>query len=125
MIDRPDAPALLEAMAATLADAVVPACEGPPQHAARVVANLCRILAREFEHGVAATEQTTSELRLLLGSDAGLSELVVELERRLESGGEVDPMDDDQLFSVLKANVDRRLAVAKPSYIQDVGPTTS
>ncbi len=115
MIDQPSAPDLLDAMAATLAESVVPACEGPAQHAARVVANLCRILAREFQHGADATSQTIADLQGLLGNNAvDADALVAELEQRLASADSA--FDDDELFRVLKANVDRRLAVAKPGY---------
>lgn len=118
MIDQPSAPDLLEAMAATLAESVVPACEGPPQHAARVVANLCRILAREFQHGADATSQTIADLQGLLGSDVSDGEsLVAELEKRLVSAdSSAGDIDDDELFRLLQANVDRRLAIAKPGY---------
>ena len=44
MIDRPDATVLLEAMAATLTDKVMPELSGGAQHQARIVANLGQIL---------------------------------------------------------------------------------
>ena len=46
--DRPTAVELLEIMAATLTETVVPATAPSAQHQARVVANLCRILGREL-----------------------------------------------------------------------------
>ena len=45
MIDRPDATLLLEAMAATLTDKVMPELSGGAQHQARIVANLCDMSA--------------------------------------------------------------------------------
>lgn len=117
MIDQPSAPELLEAMAATLSESVVPACEGPAQHSARVVANLCRILAREFHHGASGTGQTTADLAELLGVDGDAEALVAALADRLESGD--DTLEGDQLFAVLKANVRRRVDVAKPGYATD------
>lgn len=116
MIDQPSAPDLLTAMAATLSDSVVPACEGPPQHAARVVANLCRILAREFESGSSSSGQTVADLQGLLGTDGDAQQLVAELEQRLAADD--SGLDDSEVFSVLKANVDRRLAISKPGYVQ-------
>ena len=46
--DRPTASELLEIMAATLTETVVPATASHAQHQARVAANLCRILSREL-----------------------------------------------------------------------------
>jgi hypothetical protein len=47
-MDRPTAAELLEIMAATLSETVVPATAPHAQHQARVAANLCRILGREL-----------------------------------------------------------------------------
>lgn len=47
--DRPTAAELLEIVAATLTESVVPATAPHAQHQARVAANLCRILQRELE----------------------------------------------------------------------------
>lgn len=46
--DRPTATELLEVIADTLRDEVVPATAPHAQHYARVAANLCQILAREL-----------------------------------------------------------------------------
>lgn len=46
--DRPTAAELLEIVAETLTESVVPATASHAQHHARVAANLCRILAREL-----------------------------------------------------------------------------
>ncbi len=116
MIDQPSTPELLEAMAATLAETVVPACEGAPQHAARVVANLCRILARECADDGAATAATTEDLQRLLGSPAPLEELVVALDQLLMQGAASTTLDDAAVRSVLMANVERRLDLSKPGY---------
>jgi len=118
MIDRPEPVELLTAMASTLSDQVVPACEGAPQHAARVVANLCRILAREFELGAQNRDLSASQLQDLLGTDeTGLASLVAQLDAALDApDGVSDPSDDHAVFDLLAASVERRLAIAKPEY---------
>ncbi len=85
MIDRPDAARLLRAMATTLSDDVVPACHGPAQHAARVVANLCRILERESAAGGHGKEETQQALATLLNREGSLEELVSQLDEKLRS----------------------------------------
>lgn len=118
MIDRPEPVALLTAMAATLSEQVVPTCVGAPQHAARVVANLCRILAREFEAGRDNHDLSVAALQELLGSDEpDLVSLVAQLDANLMSApGDGEAVTSQAVFSALAANVDRRLAVAKPDY---------
>jgi len=120
MIDRPNAQELLAAMAATLTNDVMPALDGGPRHSARVVANLCGILAREWE---ARGEVPVAELRALLGHEAGTegpdyADLVAELDRRLSSSG---PETDELAIAALPivmADVEQRLAVDKPGYSQ-------
>lgn len=114
MIDQPAAPDLLDAMANALRDVVMPACEGAPKHAARVVANLCEVLAREFVSGNAAAVSTAAELAQLLGAGGDLESLVAELDRRLAS---VNPDLSRETFELLERNVERRLAIAKPDYL--------
>ena len=75
MIDRPDAPRLLRAMAETLTEEVLPATSGGARHSARVVANLCRILERELETGKVARETSRTEIGALLDRDLSLAEL--------------------------------------------------
>ena len=117
--DRPDAQELLNAMAATVSDQIVPATTGGAQHAARVVANLCRILAREAASGGGAP--SVDELRELLGDDANgpggvasSDEVLVTLDARLAHG---DPEFARAALPVLRRDVERRLAIAKPSYL--------
>lgn len=114
MIDRPNSIDLLTAMATTLSDQVVPACDGAPQHAARVVANLCRILARESELGADNEAASTAALRDILGTDSSdLGELVAALDAELAGP---TPPSGPELHSALLSNVERRLAIAKPNY---------
>jgi len=47
-MDRPTAIELLEIVAETLSDTVVPATAPHAQHQARVAANLCRIIGRQL-----------------------------------------------------------------------------
>lgn len=53
-MDRPTASELLEIVAETLSETVVPATAPHAQHQARVAANLCRILGRELAAGTPA-----------------------------------------------------------------------
>jgi len=120
MIDRPDAAQLLCAMAETLTEQVLPATMGGAQHAARVVANLCRILEREIALGEEAAETTRNELARLLDRDASLPELARALDDRLrgEPGGAADgdPLFEARAHAVLLADVRRRLAIDRPGY---------
>lgn len=107
MYDDPDAVTLLEAMATTLTDNVVPALDGGVQHQARVVANLCRILARELAEAGADRDMFAA----LLGHDAQLADLAAELDRLIAAG---DAPDDT--LAVLMADVTRRAEITKPGY---------
>jgi hypothetical protein len=113
MLDRPDAAALLNAMAKTLSDEVLPTTSGGTRHSVRVVANLCRILEREVADGPGHAEKTREALVQLLGQEADLPELVTELDRRLQ--------DADEGFEVLARDVlmqdvERRLTIDRPGY---------
>lgn len=105
-------------MAATLTDQVVPATSGGAAHAARVVANLCRILAREVVD--AGGGDLEAELRTLLASDrppdAGMDELMAALDGRLRNG---DADFARAALPMVRRDVERRLAIAKPSYLED------
>ncbi|MEE9413850.1 MAG: DUF6285 domain-containing protein [Acidimicrobiales bacterium] len=114
MIDRPAAPELLEAMADTLSDVVMPACEGGPQHAARVVASLCRLLAREAADDGNGSALTTVELEEVLGEQGDLESLVTQLDQRL-SGAKPDL--SPAILELLRRSVERRLTIAKPDYL--------
>ena len=113
MIDRPDAASLLRAMAATLTEEVVPASQGPAQHAARVVANLCRILEREWAAGSQPSEETQQALATLLGREGSLEELVSKLDERLRTS---DEAFDQHAHSIVFADIRRRLAIDRPGY---------
>lgn len=108
MIDRPDAISLLEAMASTLDNEIIPVTEGGAQHQARVVANLCRVLARELG---ATDTQTHRDLAELVGHDGELADLVAELDRQIADG----TVAHDPLWLLL-ADAARRAEIAKPGY---------
>ena len=111
MIDRPDAAVLLEAMAATLTDTVMPELSGGAQHQARIVANLCRIVARDLAED--ATD-TTAALTALLGAEGSLDDLAAVLDRRLAAGELLD-----EALPLLLADAARRAEIAKPGYTDD------
>ena len=113
MIDEPDVVTLLEAMATTLSDQVVPSTSGGAQHSARVVANLCRVIARDL---AADDTLTTEALRTLLGRDGDLDELVEALDARITAGE-----TPDDTLAVLLADAARRAEIAKQGYT-DHGP---
>ncbi len=113
MLDRPDAASLLQAMAKTLTDEVLPTTSGGTRHSVRVVANLCRILERETVQGFAASERTRIALAELLTKQAPLPELVAELDRALKNG---DEDFENRARRVLLDDVGRRLAIDRPGY---------
>jgi len=116
MLDRPDAATLLRGMAATLSDDVLPTTSGPAKHAVRVVANLCRILEREFELGASQSEETRAALAELLDRDGTLPELVEELDQRLRGDAATDETFDAKALEVVLDDVERRLQIDRPGY---------
>lgn len=118
MMDQPDAATLLRAMADTLTNEVIPATSAGPQHAARVVANLCRILEREWLAGGEGEEETRVALAALLETDGhepddSLADLLSILSDRLRSSEE---SFDRQAREILLTDVRRRLAINRPGY---------
>lgn len=111
MIDRPDATQLLEAMAATLTDKVMPELSGGAQHQARIVANLCRIVARDLADDAA---DTTAALTALLGTEGSLDDLAAVLDHRLAAGELLE-----EAPPLLLADAARRAEIAKPGYTDD------
>ena len=110
MIDEPDPITLLEAMATTLSDQVVPACTDGAQHSARVVANLCRILARELADGAAGHER----LHRWAGHQAPYEDLVAELDALIAES--TDRSELDAALQILLADTAERAEIAKPGY---------
>ena len=91
----------------------MPSTSGGAQHSARVVANLCRVIARDL-----AGDDTlsTEALRTLLGRDGDLDELVEALDAQITAGE-----TPDDTLAVLLADAARRAEIAKPGYT-DHGP---
>ena len=117
-MDQPDAATLLRAMADTLTNDVIPATSAGPQHAARVVANLCRILEREWIAGGEGEEGTRVALAALVERDSleaedSLADLMSVLSNRL---GASEESFDRQAREILLTEVRRRLAINRPGY---------
>lgn len=110
MIDEPDNLTLLDAMATTLSEQVVPACTGGAQHAARVVANLCRILARQGRSGAESTDVYHSVIELL-DRTGPYPELVAALDETIARGERLD-----EILPLLLADATLRAEIAKPGY---------
>lgn len=113
MMDRPDAATLLRAMARTLTEDVMPATQGGPQHAARVVANLCRILEREWLAGDDDAIPIREAMAELLGSSDSDFDWAAALDERLRSS---DAAFDARAQKLLLADVRRRLEINRPGY---------
>jgi len=113
MVDRPDAATLLRAMARTLTDDVMPATQGGAQHAARVVANLCRILEREWLAGGEAEEATSRAMAALLDRPELGADWAEALDARLRSS---DEAFDARARTLLLDDVRRRLDINRPGY---------
>ena len=90
--DRPTAVELLEIMAATLKETVVPATAPKAQHQARVIANLCRVLGRELAANETVTVPIPPSLR------------------------DVDDATADAAYGDVLELVRAKLAVNKPGY---------
>ena len=116
MNDQPTAAELLQAMARTLTDDVVPTTKGSARHSARVVANLCGILARELTD--TTDDEGRAQMLALLGVDDNEADLATVLDQRIR---DFDPVFDEAALPLLLADVERRLAIARPDYL--TGPS--
>ncbi|HET9733586.1 MAG TPA: DUF6285 domain-containing protein [Acidimicrobiales bacterium] len=134
---RPDDAELLDAIAATLEQEVMPAVPPAVQHRVRVASNLVRILQRQQALEPAAVERELDLLSELLGHatsppGAGAAppgrpdprsavvELRAELDGRLRAG---DPsLEPARVWDVLVEICRLDLAAAKPGYDSWAGP---
>jgi hypothetical protein len=117
MQDRPTAAELLEDIATTLDDRILPLLSGNEQHQVRVAANLCRILQREVELGPGLEAEERALLAELLPdrpAGATVAELQAELARRVAT------VDDREFLgrahAALLTMTRGKLAVNKPGY---------
>jgi hypothetical protein len=127
--DEPDAAKLLDAVAVTLDEQVLPRTDPAAQHHVRVAANLCRIVAREITLDPDAEARARAALGALLGRDRAAATLWAELADQLtpDPAGPPDPALDQLAAAahpVVLAIVRDKLAVAKPGY-DDRGGDTS
>jgi Domain of unknown function (DUF6285) len=119
--DRPDAPELLAAVAAWLAEELAPGLPRDQRFLARVAANCCAIAAREAAAGPALAAEEAARLGALLGpgaavapTPAGLRAAQRELAGAIRAG-----RHDDRLASTaqaLRASVRAKLDIARPGY---------
>ncbi|MGH2925583.1 MAG: DUF6285 domain-containing protein [Solirubrobacterales bacterium] len=124
--DRPDAPELLDALAAFLYDDVREWAPREERFQVLVAANLCAILGRELRAGDEPLRADLALLSELLGADLAAAaqggaelrdavrEAEAELARRLRAG-ELDG-DLGAVASGLREYVRRKLEVARPDY---------
>ncbi len=132
MLDKPDAKDLLEAMAAFLANDVIPELSGRKRFHALVAANLARILARESELAPVIREREIERLSTLLGqvgesgaksvavrTDRGMleAELCRELVRRIEEGQADAGPWRDEVYTYLRESVADKLRIDNPKML--------
>lgn len=119
MMDRPSAAELLEIIAETLTDVVLPDSPGHTKHAVRIAANLSRILGREAEFGAAIDDQHRHELAALLGADTEplpTIDLVTALIDRLGANPPHDIALEQSAWRLASTMASDKLSVARPGY---------
>lgn len=116
MQDRPDAPALMAAVARFLREQVLPATEGALAFQVRVAANALDIARRESLLAPAAAQQEAQGLRELLG-DATPTDLEA-ANRQLCERIAADAMDlsTPGLLAHLRRTTADKIAVDQPGY---------
>ena len=114
MMDQPSAAELVTAVREFLEKHAIPQLAGRTAFHGRVAANALAIVARELEHGPAASEAERTSLEALLGMDGTLDELNRELCRRLRAG-QLDPLDQGLARHLVRATL-AKVAIDQPSY---------
>jgi hypothetical protein len=114
MMDQPSAAELVTAVREFLEKHAIPQLAGRTAFHGRVAANALAIVARELEHGPAASEAERTSLEALLGMDGTLEELNRELCRRLRVG-QLDPLDQGLARHLVRATL-AKVAIDQPSY---------
>lgn len=123
--DRPDAPALLDAVAEYLFSEVRYAVPREQRFRVLVAANICAVIAREWRTGEEPLQEDLELFRGLLGAEpspqdspedlaAGVRAAQETLCARLRAGEMDDRLDD--VAKGLRAHVRRKLSVARPGY---------
>ncbi len=114
MIDLPKGGDLLRAMAEALTTDVVPNTTDQAQYTSRIVANLCLVVAREFDVDAADDHLRLELLRDFLPEHSGD---LAQMTGWLDSLIAVNALDDDRaLHQLLMRDVEHRLAIGRPNY---------
>lgn len=115
MQDRPTAVELLEAIREFLEQDVMSSVEGRVQFHTRVAINALGMLEREVRLGPELDAAERERLAALLGHDADLRTLTIELVTRIRDGS----LDDrrDEVVAAVRASVHAKLLVANPDYV--------
>lgn len=123
MQDFPDAPALLEAVAAYLVGELRQTAPREERFRVLVAANVCAVVAREIRAGVEPSRADLRLFRRLLGEEAGpedadatagAREAAAELAAALRGGRLDDGLEP--AIAELAEHVARKLEVARPGY---------
>lgn len=114
MHDRPTAAELIESVREYLERDVMTG-EGRVAFHARVASKVLAMVERELTLGPTQYAEEHQRLTAVLGSDAPVRELGVELARRIRAG----ELDDraDEVLAVVRASVRSKLAVSNPDYL--------
>jgi hypothetical protein len=124
MQDAPDAPELLDALAAYLFGELRPLVPGEERFKVLVAANVCAVLARELRAGAEPSREDLRSFRRLLGTDSAepppeaAAEAAREAARELAARLRAGSLDDrlDQAIAELREHVRRKLEIARPGY---------
>jgi hypothetical protein len=116
MQDRPTATELLTTIAGVLEGDVMPLLQDPIKHRVRVAANLCQILAREWELGPSHDARERELLAGLLGAAPGTEPLELNRELVERLNAEHDPQLERRAWPALVEIVRGKLAIAKPGH---------
>lgn len=114
MQDRPTASELLDAVAGFIEQDVAALLDARLRFHARVSVNVLRILQRELALAPSQLARQRELLAGLLGHDAEVAELWVELATTIRQG-EFDDRQE-QLIPVLREVTAQKLAIANPGY---------
>ena len=116
MQDRPTAPELLDAMAATLFTEVREWVPRERRFQVLVLANLCAVIARELRAGERPSLEDTRLFCGLLGEEGGADprDAARELASEIRAGDFDDRLDE--VILRLREHVARKLEVARPGY---------